>query len=604
MSSTRRRLRPALLGIGAVVLLVALVTAWQAWTVRSALKGAKLDLQSVAQQLEAGNPQAAASAADRAREASGRADFHSHTPVWWVAQYLPVVGDDVTAVRTVSSAAHELSDGVVTPMVEAGFTPDRFRPRKGRIAIEPVQEAGDFLEEAAPRVASVETAMDDLETAGLVGAVKEPVEEMQTILADAARVSRAAAIATELLPGMLGGEGDRTYLLAFQNNAEVRATGGMPGTLGVLTARDGRLAMDRTFKPGRLEDGTPVVDLTDEELLLFEKRMALFARSTNLTPHFPRAAELLSAFWDRSGRPPLDGVLSIDPVALSYLVEYTGPITLDDGRELTSDNTVEVLLRDSYELELGTQDQFFDRAAHTIFDAVVKAKGSAESLVSALAQGIDERRVAVWSAHPDEQRLLTGEDVANELPQDPAQPELGLYVNDASADKLSYYLHSDVEVTSESCSSAGVQKLAVEVRLRSSAPRSGLSPYVAGEGRNGLTPYWMRNSFLLVAPTGGRIDEVTLDGQDAVSSTADLYGRSASSTTVDLAPEQAKTLRYVVYTGSGQDGEIRVLSTPLADGTGGEAFVESGCTREPATRQSRRVKTARRRLRLRLNLQH
>jgi hypothetical protein len=32
-----------------------------------------------------------------------------------------------------------------------------------------------------------------------------------------------------------------------------------------------------------------------------------------------------------------------------------------------------------------------------------------------------------------------------------------------------------------------------------------------------------------------------------------------------------------VYSGPEQDGEIRVLSTPLADGTGGEAFVASAC---------------------------
>jgi hypothetical protein len=287
--------------------------------------------------------------------------------------------------------------------------------------------------------------------------------------------------------------------------------------------------------------------------------------------------ELLAAFWARGGQKPIDGVLSVDPVALSYLVEYTGPIRLEDGTQLTPDNTVDVLLRDSYELPIDQQDRYFDRAAHTIFDSLMAAEGSAESLVGALSQGIDERRVAVWSSHPDEQRLLAGEDVANELPLDSSTPEVGLYYNDAGADKLSYYLHSDVTVTPESCSSTGVQKLTVEARLRSSAPTSGLSPYVAGEGRFGVPPYTMRNTILLVAPSGGRVDEVTVDGKNAVSSTADLGGRQGSSTTVDLAPDEQKTVHYVVYTGSGQTDDIRLLSTPLADGTGGEAFVGSGC---------------------------
>lgn len=554
-----------------------LVTAWQAWTVRSALLSARDDLTAMADHLDAGDQDAAIDAASRADDATSHADWHTHTPIWWLSQFIPLVGDEVEAVRTVSAAAHDLTDGVVSPVVAAGLTPDDFKPVDGRIPIEPLRQAGAVLQETAPRVDEVEEAVGGLETSGLVGPVRGPVEEFTAMLSDAASISHAAAIAAELLPGMLGGDGDRTYLLVFQNNAEVRATGGLQGTLGVLTARDGNLSMERTFKPGRLENGVLVAPLTKAERELFGPQMALFAKTTNLTPHWPRAAELLTAFWDRSGQPPLDGVLSVDPVALSHLVEYTGPITLESGEVLTTDNTVEVLLRDSYELPVDKQDVFFDKAAHTIFDAVVQARGSAETLVEALARGIDERRVAVWSAHPEEQQLLSGEDVANELPQGTSRPEVGVYYNDASAHKMSYYLHSDVTVTPESCSSAGVQKLNVEVEIRSSAPRSGLSSYVAGDGRFGLKPYSMRTRILLVAPVDGRIDEVTVDDEDAISGAARLRGHPTSSTTIELAPEEKTTLRYVVYTGTEHRDDIHLLTTPLADGTGGEAFVDSAC---------------------------
>ena len=65
---------------------------------------------------------------------------------------------------------------------------------------------------------------------------------------------------------MLGEEGERTYLVAFQNNAEVRATGGMPGSMVELTARDGRLKMGRSFTPSDLADGTRVLPARAYEL--------------------------------------------------------------------------------------------------------------------------------------------------------------------------------------------------------------------------------------------------------------------------------------------------------------------------------------------------
>ena len=39
---------------------------------------------------------------------------------------------------------------------------------------------------------------------------------------------------------MLGGDGPRNYLLVFQNNAEIRATGGLPGSWAEVHAEDGK----------------------------------------------------------------------------------------------------------------------------------------------------------------------------------------------------------------------------------------------------------------------------------------------------------------------------------------------------------------------------
>ena len=85
---------------------------------------------------------------------------------------------------------------------------------------------------------------------------------------------------------MLGGEGERRYLVAFQNNAEVRATGGMPGSLVTLTARDGRLEMGRSLTPDAFEGNGRIGEPTAAELELFQPAV-LREWSPDVQPRLP-----------------------------------------------------------------------------------------------------------------------------------------------------------------------------------------------------------------------------------------------------------------------------------------------------------------------------
>ncbi|WP_250482636.1 DUF4012 domain-containing protein, partial [Caballeronia sp. GACF5] len=51
--------------------------------------------------------------------------------------------------------------------------------------------------------------------------------------------------ASVLLPTMLGGEGPRSYVLAMQNNAELRSSGGIIGSIALLHAENGRVTLQR-----------------------------------------------------------------------------------------------------------------------------------------------------------------------------------------------------------------------------------------------------------------------------------------------------------------------------------------------------------------------
>ena len=85
--------------------------------------------------------------------------------------------------------------------------------------------------------------MHAIDTTPLAPQIAAPVQELDAKIGRAARLADRASRAVRLLPPMLGADGTRRYLFLFQNNAEIRATGGIPGAFALLTADDGRLRL-------------------------------------------------------------------------------------------------------------------------------------------------------------------------------------------------------------------------------------------------------------------------------------------------------------------------------------------------------------------------
>jgi len=94
--------------------------------------------------------------------------------------------------------------------------------------------------------------------------------------------------------------------------------------------------------------GEPVTTLDAATLALFSEKPATYYQNVTSVPDFATAAQLLQDFWKRTQSTPIDGVISADPVALSYLLNATGPLSLRTGDTLSADNAVQLLLNEVY----------------------------------------------------------------------------------------------------------------------------------------------------------------------------------------------------------------------------------------------------------------
>ncbi len=286
--------------------------------------------------------------------------------------------------------------------------------------------------------------------------------------------------------------------------------------------------------------------------------------------------------WEQAQGETVDGVAAIDPVALSYLLEATGAVQVPFGDEtvaLDAGNVVQVLLSDAYvELEPGEQtDAFFASVASTVLATFLAGAADPGLARDALARGADEHRVLLWSAHADEQDRLAGTVVAGDIDTaERAASSVGVFLNDGTGGKMSYYLASDVRVVGSTCTPDGrVDSFAVD--LASTAPAdaaTSLPWYVTGGGISGVDPGVLRTFVVLYPPRDGRVTDVQRDGLPLPGQPGTIAGRAAISALVDLAPGESTTVTFTTTPGPDDDapgatpGRLDVWSTPTASQPG------------------------------------
>ncbi|MDN4174506.1 DUF4012 domain-containing protein [Nocardioides sp. SOB77] len=583
--TTRARVRAILLVIGVFVVAGCALAGWRAWHVRSEL----LEARTAAERLRAAVDARDLDEARRALEVlsghSARAHEQTGGPTWRALSWAPVVGDDVEAVRTLSVALDDLARGGVSPVLDlvASLEDGGLAPEAGRFPVDSLVELHGTV---ASSLGVFERAQDDM-AALAAGDYLTPVEDARTELADvlgsATRTLAQADKSLQILPGMLGAEQPRQYLLVLQNNAEIRSTGGFPGSVFVLRTDGGKVDLVEPVAGATFPVlDEPVIPLDQAESALFTDEAGRQFVDGNTIPDYGRAAEIFAAHWARRFGNQVDGVISADPVTLSYLLGVTGPVPVGEVT-LTEENAVDELLSRTYERLPNPEDQdaFFRAAGTAAFSAILEAQDVAGA-VSAVSRAVDEGRVLVHSFVPREARVLDTTRIAGLRRQPPGQrPQVGVYVNDDTGDfgsKLSYYLRYDARVVSRRCGADG-QRLHGSFVMRSETPPDPaiLPAYVTG-GTPGVPLGAQDLVLFLVAPEGGDLTRVRVDGEVVPARIVRWQGRPAVRVAHRLGAGKGLQVDWDMTTAPGQLGDIDVSVTPPVTAGNASSTARSACT--------------------------
>jgi hypothetical protein len=185
--------------------------------------------------------------------------------------------------------------------------------------------------------------------------------------------------------------------------------------------------------------------------------------------------------WAQQFGLTVDGAIAIDPVALSYILGAVGSVTMPDGEVITKDNVVELTESTAYLRfadDNNARKQYLQDVASAVVEKMTGHLDSPRQLLDALGRAVSERRIAVWSSSPDEQKLIEETPLAHVVPNDSA-PYAAVVINNLGGNKLDYYLTRQIEYTADGCESS-TRKSAVTVRLTNTVRNEhSLSAYVA-----------------------------------------------------------------------------------------------------------------------------
>jgi translation initiation factor IF-1 len=379
-----------------------------------------------------------------------------------------------------------------------------------------------------------------------------------------------AGIATGAV--LVGADKPKKYLIAFQNSAEARGTGGILGAYAIVELKKGSLKVIETGSNeplyGSSLEKIPI-DVPEEYKRLYGENPAILQNS-NLSPHFPYGAEIWLALWKKEFDQTLDGVIAIDPTALSYILRSTGPITLNSGERLTSDNLVSDTLKDAYE-RFEKDNKARKQYLVDIMNATVKQLNSGTyskiKMAQAIRDGIVANRILFYSTNKSAQTKLSKVRLGGFMALE-SNNEFRTVIQNIDAGKLDYYLDRDVIIESKTCEK--IRETQVRIRVTNTLKTGvGVSPYVLTRADKGkpasLIPGSHRFKVFIYGPTDAKLVSVSRENRTAnLGGGSTERGRPIYVADVDLAPGASEKL---LANFSGGVGKVTFVDQPLVQET-------------------------------------
>lgn len=504
--------------------------------------------------------------ADDAVKRATRAVAHARF-TFKLAGAIPIFGRPVQAIRHGVAAAGEVSSAalITQQAVSDLLGPAARTPRSVRAEDTPLYRGGvlnlKLLEGLGPRlervVGHLRAADREIRAIQPFVVIPHVNEVKQQAIADATRALRLAErmrAGVRVLPAFLGSDRKMTYLIALQNEADLRGPGGALLAYGLVSVDRGRFDLlaggsvdDLRVDPRTLGPNVPLrrVDVPLPASVAWYvdhvPKAYPWIGTVNYSPNFPEAAVAWARMVKKTTGVSIDGVIALDQSSVAAMLGTRRIRVPPFRRPITGANLVEVVSHDQYSLPDRVQIEFPAQLIAAAWPKIMDPSPLQASLQS-IGESLRQKRIQLWSASPELESQL------RELGWDGGvrvRPGDYLYVADSKlvSNKVDYYSRMAIDYR-VSIDASGNAQATLEVALTNDSP-DGLPRRIAGRPKD-VGGYAVNQALMLaLVPERARlleaIPEVGLP--DHLEAGAKVFAR-----TIRVGPGETRTvrLRYAI----------------------------------------------------------
>jgi hypothetical protein len=433
--------------------------------------------------------------------------------VW---RWVPVAGGAVKDVRHLVGALDQ-----ATSLAEVGTEvyPDLMQSdslvQDATVDLEQLEEILSALERAGQHLHAASEELDSVNgNTPLIGekvleardAARERIEPLRTTYDDAAPVLDA-------LPDVLGADGERTYILAIMNPAELRYSGGATLTLVPMTMTEGKVVFADTLTNEDVSAGAEKIKWPKVKGNPFHSPGKTRVVNATFSPYWSQSGEELLRAWEVRFGEQADGVIAVDLQALARLMELTGPVQAEGIGELNSGNLVKVLAGSYDTYDSPDQRQAINAAVVPAFREKLFQGGQFAEKFQVLADAAKGRHFAMYFRDERVQQAFVSRGLSGDL-SETDHDYLGVFTQNTNSSKSDYWqrriVDSDVDLKAD-----GSAEVTLTVTVQNPSPPwvHADDPDPSQDPKFGYYTRWAGNAIAAFLPRGAEVQgQATIRG--------------------------------------------------------------------------------------------
>ena len=292
--------------------------------------------------------------------------------------------------ESLSIAGARLSQGFQAMEAELNPTP-----------VSKIKILSTFTNAAIPHLKDTQKWLDKIDVEMIPQQQLEVFSLLQTKLPTLINTVEEFTELSKLAEQILGADGTKRYLLLFQNNTELRPTGGFIGSFAEIKINNGLIDSLNIPKGGSYDlQGSLKTNLIAPKPLQLLKARWEF-QDANWFADFPTSSRQVIEFYTDSGGPSVDGVIAINATYISKLLGLLGPIEMPEYSRIINEKNFLFESQKIVELEYNKKENepkkfIGDLAPKLLAKVIKKSSNDFLDLADLLGSGLATKEIQIY----------------------------------------------------------------------------------------------------------------------------------------------------------------------------------------------------------------